>query len=405
MAGLLGDSMDDPGIQGLLSLGFGLMNSRGNFGQALGQAGPQALDQYNQSSQLLQRRKLMDQETQSRAQQMEMAQQQLAEFRRNSAEAEAQRGRDEQFRQMIPAPMGGPAASGPTEFGNFSLPGAPADPREMMLYQAMQQKQIKPMEFLNATQKDRTPIKLGAGETMFDPVTRQPIMSNPKEGAQDKDIERLKLIYGDGTPAYVKALTDYGTKMTTHPPGTTVKVSTDGLGLKPKDRFEMEGKLADDFKNVTKLDGLVLSATSKIKTALSQPGAMKDQAAIYSFAKMLDPEGAVREADYAAIANTAGLADRVRGYLNRLATGEQLNPTQRTEMLGMMSAFEAVATKRVNAAKSDFSSQAERYNLRPDAVFSGSAKTEQTPADQPTGAPKPSKRWNPSTGKFDAVGG
>ena len=122
---------------------------------------------------------------------------------------------------------------------------------------------------------------------------------------------------------------------------------------------------------------------------------MKDQAAIYSFAKMLDPEGAVREADYAAIANTAGLADRVRGYLNRLATGEQLNPTQRAEMLGMMSAFEAVATKRVNAAKADFSSQAERYNLRPDAVFSGSAKNDPASTEQAPGTPKPTKRWKP----------
>ena len=193
MAGLLGDSMDDPGIQGLLSLGFGLMNSRGNFGQALGQAGPQALDQYNQASQMLQRRKLLDQETQSRAQQMEMAQQQLAEFRRNSAEAEAQRGRDDQFRQMIPAPTGGPATSGPTDFGNFSLPGAPADPRAAMLFQALQQKQIKPMEYLTATQKDLTPFKLGAGEVAFDPVSRQPIMSNPKEAEQPGDWKLYQL--------------------------------------------------------------------------------------------------------------------------------------------------------------------------------------------------------------------
>jgi hypothetical protein len=200
MAGLLGDSMDDPGIQGLLSLGFGLMNSRGNFGQALGQAGPQALDQYNQASQMLQRRKLLDQETQSRAQQMEMAQQQLAEFRRNAAEAETQRGRDDQFRQMIPAPTGGPATSGPTEFGNFSLPGAPADPRAAMLFQALQQKQIKPMEYMTATQKDLTPIKLGAGEVMFDPVSRQPIMSNPKEAEQPSAVKEYAYAKGQGYP-------------------------------------------------------------------------------------------------------------------------------------------------------------------------------------------------------------
>jgi hypothetical protein len=400
MAGLLGDSMDDPGIQGLLSLGFGLMNSRGNFGQALGQAGPQALDQYNQASQMLQRRKLLDQETQSRAQQMEMAQQQLAEFRRQSAEAEAQRGRDEQFRQMIPAPTGGPATSGPTEFGNFSLPGAPADPHASMLFQALQQKQIKPMEYLSATQKDRTPIKGSAGDMFFEPGTMRVLASVPKESEQPSAVKEYAYAKGQGYPGTFQQFVLEQKRAG----ASSVSVTTDGLGLKPKDRFEMEGKLADDFKGVTKLDNLVLSATSKIKTALSQSGAMKDQAAIYSFAKMLDPEGAVREADYAAIANTAGLADRVRGYLNRLATGEQLNPTQRTEMLGMMTAFENVAKKRVNAAKSDFSAQAGRYNLRPESVFSGAMNTDQAPVDAPA-APRATKRWNPTTGKFEAVGG
>lgn len=165
----------------------------------------------------------------------------------------------------------------------------------------------------------------------------------------------------------------------------------------------MEGNLAGEFKNVTKLDTLVLDATRKIKTALSQPGALKDQAAIYSMAKMLDPEGAVREADYAAISNTAGLLDRIKGYLTRLSTGEQLSETQRQEMLGLMTAFEGVATRRIGSAKADFSTRAKRYNLDPDSVFSGSVNTE--PPKAPTGAPVPTKRWNPVTKRFDPVGG
>lgn len=165
-----------------------------------------------------------------------------------------------------------------------------------------------------------------------------------------------------------------------------VNVNTDSLGLKPKDRFEMEGKLADDYKAVTKLDNLVLSATSKIKTALAQPGAIKDQAAIYSFAKMLDPDGAVREADYAAISNTAGLGDRIMSYIQRMKTGEQLTPTQRQEMLQMMEAFEGVAKGRIAAAQDDFGSQARQYNLRPDSVFSGS----RTGGPAKPAGPKPS---------------
>lgn len=180
---------------------------------------------------------------------------------------------------------------------------------------------------------------------------------------------------------------------------SSVSVTTDGLGLKPKDRFEMEGKLADDYKQVTKLDNLVLSATSKIKTALSQDGAIKDQAAIYSFAKMLDPEGAVREADYAAIANTTGLLDRVKNYANKLLTGEQLNPTQRQEMITLMQAFEKVANDRIKAAQEDFGGQATRYNLRPESVFSGTSRGATKAAD-PAKAPAAA----PKTLRFDAQG-
>lgn len=164
---------------------------------------------------------------------------------------------------------------------------------------------------------------------------------------------------------------------------SNISMGVDNLGLKPKERFEMEGKLADDYKGVTKLDNLVLSATSKIKTALAQKGALKDQAAIYSFAKMLDPEGAVREADYAAIANTTGLVDRVRGYLNRLMTGEQLNPAQRDEMAQLMTAFEGVANQRVSKAQADFTEQARRYNLRPEAVFGAKVQPQQPPKQEP----------------------
>lgn len=158
-----------------------------------------------------------------------------------------------------------------------------------------------------------------------------------------------------------------------------VNVNTDNLGLKPKDRFEMEGKLADDFKQVTKIDSGVLAATRKISTSLTKDGALKDQAAIYSFAKMLDPEGAVRESDYAAIANTSGLVDRVRNYANRLLTGEQLTPQQRNEMLELAKAFEGVANQRIKKAQGDFAGQAQRYNLRPEAVY-GAAQPDEQPA-------------------------
>ena len=138
MAGLLGDSMDDPGIQGLLSLGFGLMNSRGNFGQALGQAGPQALDQYNQASQMLQRRKALEQETQNRAQQMQMHQMQVQEMQRQQQRAQAIEGA---YRGSFesPATQALAGGQGPTPGAAQSMQGMAPRINQSKLIESMMQ--------------------------------------------------------------------------------------------------------------------------------------------------------------------------------------------------------------------------------------------------------------------------
>lgn len=153
------------------------------------------------------------------------------------------------------------------------------------------------------------------------------------------------------------------------PPGTTVTVQPDNLGLKPKDRFEMEQKLAADYTTATKTDRGIVSVSSDLANILKQPGAIKDQAAIYKFAKFLDQEGAVREADYAAIVNTAGGLDKVQSLFNRAMTGEQLSPKQRTEMDNLVRSMATVAQKRIDGTKKRFTGNARMYNLDPDNVF------------------------------------
>lgn len=228
---------------------------------------------------------------------------------------------------------------------------------------------IKALQFEQSLVKDNTPISVAPGASLIDRKTLKPVFTAPKEMAPT-ELEKLIAARENYPPNHpIRAVFDNAIrKASTHTPGTTVNVS-DGLGLKPKDRFEMEGKLSDDFAKATQLDRGVLNATSKISAAFTETGAMKDQAAIYSFAKMLDPEGAVREADYAAIAGTAGLIDRVRNYANKLLTGEQLSPNQRAEMVAVAKAFEGVANARIGPQRNRFSTQAQRYNLSPDAVL------------------------------------
>jgi hypothetical protein len=83
-----GSNLDDPKTQAMLALGLGLLNSRGNFGQGLGQAGQQALGAYGDARKAQQQQQMQQQAMQSHALQQQMLQQQLQDSQRAAAERE-----------------------------------------------------------------------------------------------------------------------------------------------------------------------------------------------------------------------------------------------------------------------------------------------------------------------------
>jgi len=382
--GLLGDSWEDPRTAAILNLAGGLLSQR-NLGAGLVQgmqgytssmlAAKKAQQEEEERKQLLAQRAAQE----LRAQQQFVLQQQLGglqvnEAARAAAEREAQAARDDQFRSSIPSPQGqalralGTNAS-PTLANAERMPQV--DPRSQFLFDALQARQIKPMDYLTATQKDTTPIKLGANERLLEPKTNRVLVDAMPDPAKMSPVAQLMsemnaLPPGDPRRAiYQNAIS----KATTHQPGTTVTVQPDSLGLKPKDRFDMEQKLATDFTAATKTDRGIVSVSSDLNNILKQPGSLKDQAAIYKFAKFLDPDGAVREADYAAIVKTAGGLDYVKNMFNKAMTGEQLGPKQRAEMDSLVRSMAGVAQTRINGFKKRFGANARMYNLDPDNVF------------------------------------
>ena len=158
---------------------------------------------------------------------------------------------------------------------------------------------------------------------------------------------------------------------------TNLSVNTDNLGLKPKDRFDMEQKLSADYQKATGTDNLIVSGAQDINNILKQGGALKDQAAIYKFARSLDPEGAVREADYAAIVRTAGGLDYVKNLFKRAVTGEQLSETQRSEMSSLINSMAGVAKQRIAKKQKTFAGNAKMYNLEPANIFQSAEPIEQ----------------------------
>ena len=359
--GLL-DNGDD-----LLSLGMGLLAAGGpsatpaNFGQRLS-AGYQHMMESQKARKAME---MQGQQMEMQKMQMQQAQMQLEELKR----ARDQKLQIESLAKnsVLTPEMQAIGAGGPTPQAAALIPSLKTKfDMDGFLTSMMGVDPLKAYEMKKAMVKD--PIKLGAEETLIDPNTLKPIAT----GMVKKDgIEKLLDSAGITDPAMrSKYIVQALNKQTTHAPATSVTVAPDNLGLKPKDRFEMEDKLRNDYSKSVDFDQKMLNSVSKLKLVLSgDPNAMKDQASIYSFAKVLDVDGAVRESDYGAILNTAGVADRVKNYLNKLQTGQMLNATQRAEMLGIADAWETAAKQKIQSQQKAYSGRAKMYNLTPENVF------------------------------------
>jgi hypothetical protein len=374
MGGLL-DFIGTPQGQGLLSAAFGGMAGarQGTPWNNAGRAGVSGLVGYNQA---------LDQsgEIDQRKQRQQVFDLTIKQMQQQQTDAQLARDNQAAFRASIASPQQSMLDSalgdgqGPTMANAAKL--APVDPYNQKLWQAMSLDQIKPMEYLSAIKKDDTQTIIPEGGTLVGGRGSgyKVLASGSPKVPTLSDVGRLRsemngLPLGDpGRAVYEAAIT----KATTISPGTVINnIPRNELGLAPKDQFDMERKLAAEFTSRTELDAGIISTAQDIGNILRQGGALKDQAAIYTFAKALDPKGAVREADYAAIVKTAGGLDYVTALFNKAWTGEQLTPKQRTEMTNLTIAMAAVAQKRVEKARAHFTKNAKLYKLNSDNIFQG----------------------------------
>jgi hypothetical protein len=270
MPGLL-DLVDDPNQLGLLSLGMRLMSTPGKFGAALGQAGMGALGDVQQARSAMEARKLREQQMRFQQLQEERAaaaerrlaalaplQQEAAVLQLRQAQeaermAQEERQRLDAFRRSIPSPQSQAlqalgADASPTAANAARMPQV--DPRNQFLYGALQAGQIKPMDYLTATQKDTTPIKLGAGERLLEPKTNRVLVDAMPDPAKMSPVGQLMsemnaLPQGDPHRAiYQNAIS----KATTHQPGTNLSVNTGDNKFEAKAGEVIANQFAEIYK-------------------------------------------------------------------------------------------------------------------------------------------------------------
>jgi hypothetical protein len=183
-----------------IALAAGLLSGRGNLGGIMGRSLMDAQRAYLATSEDKRRNKASD----LQAQQMQMMLAQAEQERQ-------QRRKMDEFRSRLPVPGVGPDGMGPPH----------ASQADLLSHEAVRSGFGNPLEYINSLRKDKSPIKLGAGESLLDPTNFQPLATNPKEGSEDKDVAFLKLLHGDNTPAFWAAMKQLETKRTTHQPAAT----------------------------------------------------------------------------------------------------------------------------------------------------------------------------------------
>lgn len=157
----------------------------------------------------------------------------------------------------------------------------------------------------------------------------------------------------------------------------------DGPGKGDKDRWTVEDRMADDYRNEAKPAHQVLQAFNGLRATAQRTDPASDIAFIYQYMKVLDPTSVVREGEFATAQNAGGLDTRIRNMYNQALNGTRMNPTQRQQMLSATERLAQTAGAQLDTINRQYSDKANRRGLDPQNIITGLSFV----PSQPAGAP------------------
>ena len=106
-----------------------------------------------------------------------------------------------------------------------------------------------------------------------------------------------------------------------------------------KEIFSAEKDLRSEWTKVSTPFEKIEGNHKKLKAALEKQTGVGDMSAIFMYMKMLDPGSVVRESEFSAAQQTAGIMQQVTILGNQLLKGDKLSPEQRKEFLSLAETF------------------------------------------------------------------
>lgn len=124
--------------------------------------------------------------------------------------------------------------------------------------------------------------------------------------------------------------------------------------------------VSKDYQAVTKNDREIRTRYDQLISAYNNPslGGTGDAAMIYSVAKILDPEGAVREGDVSMIAGNRTYPDQLRAIANKFISNQRLTQQERDQLMSLGYEIVAKKHKNVEATTKQYRGYANDFNVR-----------------------------------------
>ena len=345
---------DDPGTLGLLSFGARMSNAPGGFMRALGPSVLGALNDRGQAKQ--------DIAKQAQEQlRMQLLQQQMMDAQAKRAEDAKARVNLEAFRAKFQSPMMDASQAalsgggGPTNANAAQM--RPVDPRQQMMFEAMQLGQVSPMDYLQsmAPKPEETKVVGDALVGIGPQGVRELYKGAPKQGELPSAVREYEYAKGQG---YKGSFQDFQLEQK-RAGASSVSVNTGQKG------FDNTLKLRGDFRSepIYKAHQEVQSAHSQITQSLKMASPAGDLAGATKLMKILDPGSVVRESELGMAMAATGLMDRLENYASSVVKGTKLTPSQRLDFQKLADALFSESQSQYNSKRQEYEGISSRNGL------------------------------------------
>jgi hypothetical protein len=149
---------------------------------------------------------------------------------------------------------------------------------------------------------------------------------------------------------------------------TSSRTPVTNIDLGPKDTFKLEADLRGEYKDQLKEYQAVRDSYQKIENALKTGAG--DIAVIYAFAKLNDPTSVVRESEFATVARSGSLGQRIKNLVEQAQTGK-MNPELRENLRQQARQMYLTRQQQADAVAQQYRELAESYGLNPQKVLAG----------------------------------